>query len=342
MPFVVDYSLDVQQIYTRAAVSGLSWMPALEYLSEVGDRRENHTTLPSWVPDFTKAVPWTRFQEPKPTKFRASGNLDVSIGLGLVPDYNVVMFEACPIDSITGICNASWTDMENSGMADFLKLLFHPSPPTTPYDEDVASLILRLVVADGFMNAGLDPRDNLVELFNKWLCNEILIICNEAYQSASDHNFSVLAFLEDPAPWISSLAQTLAIDDCHLETLVDSISKGAPPQCKEIEDVATALLDRLREEEHQPKFLYQRLAACKNRYFFRTALGYVGIGPRTVELGDQVMLLKGAPVPYVFRRTSLETGSKVFEFMGEAYLHGFMYGDALEKGDLEWQPIIVV
>lgn len=77
-----------------------------------------------------------------------------------------------------------------------------------------------------------------------------------------------------------------------------------------------------------------------NRHFFRTSQGYVGVGPRTIEVDNQVMLLYGANVPYVFRHLPKDPET-VFGFVGEAYLHGFMYGEGLAKDGLKWGKITV-
>lgn len=52
------------------------------------------------------------------------------------------------------------------------------------------------------------------------------------------------------------------------------------------------------------------------------------------------MLLHGAYVPYVFRH--LPKNSEImFDFVGEGYLHGFMYGEGLAKDGLKWRKITV-
>ncbi|KAE8442774.1 hypothetical protein EG329_002862 [Mollisiaceae sp. DMI_Dod_QoI] len=58
--------------------------------------------------------------------------------------------------------------------------------------------------------------------------------------------------------------------------------------------------------------------------------GLVGTGPNTVEIGDAVVIFKGAKFPYVMRRK--EKGGLIHWItVGAAYIHGVMYGELFEK-----------
>jgi len=56
---------------------------------------------------------------------------------------------------------------------------------------------------------------------------------------------------------------------------------------------------------------------------FLTSKGYVGVGPAVMEHGDVVVVLFGAPIPYVLRARD-EVG---WSFIGEAYCDGVMDGE---------------
>ena len=70
------------------------------------------------------------------------------------------------------------------------------------------------------------------------------------------------------------------------------------------------------------------------RRFFRSNDGFLGVGPRSLKVGDQIWIPAGKGCPVILR--SLETGN--FAFLGEAYVHGIMHGEGLELG-LEWRAI---
>ena len=71
----------------------------------------------------------------------------------------------------------------------------------------------------------------------------------------------------------------------------------------------------------------------RERRFFVTEQGYIGIGPPECAIGDTLCLFPGSTVPFVLRRKRHEEDSK-YLFVGDAYVHGVMYGEAL-KGKLK-------
>ncbi|KAI1748277.1 heterokaryon incompatibility protein-domain-containing protein [Xylaria castorea] len=316
-PLVVDYGLSVQDIYIQAAMYGLVAWKGLEALCHVGDRTQNQIPdLPSWVPDFTQALPWKAFQKTgEDMKFKAASCLQTELYLNSVKK-GVVVFKAAPIDSIVSTCDAYWKGREKMGMSEFMKLLFRPAAPTTPYDEDVASIILRLIVADGFKNEGIDPRKNLTELVEQWLFSG-LFCCDEAHHGEFD---LAIAFWRDPKAQIASIAEALDIRCGVLEELLEPISRGAK-LCKTIEDIELGFKGRSRRDDVLARYMQTKRHELDmqweytgmNRRFFRTTRGYVGVGPRTIEGGDRVLLLHGAHVPYIFRHLPKDDET-VFDF----------------------------
>lgn len=69
------------------------------------------------------------------------------------------------------------------------------------------------------------------------------------------------------------------------------------------------------------------VAKCVNKAFFLTHRGRIGMAVRGVQRDDVVMIARGATVPYVVRRV----GDGTFRFVGEAYVHGVMDGEAVEE-----------
>lgn len=342
-PFVVDYNLSVEEIYTNAAAFGLVAWKGLEALCHVGDRTENKIpNLPSWVPDFTQPLPWKTFQSTgENMRFKAASELQTELWLDCLKE-KAVVFNASPIDSVERTCNAYWNDDNQKGLAAFLKLFFRPTAPVVIYDEDIASKMLRLMVADGFKNDGIDPRQNLTELFERWLFSS-LFACDEAHQGKPE---SAIAFWRDPQTQISAIAEALGIESQFLTDLLGPITRGAK-QCTTIEDIELSVKGRVKENGPFAKYTQSTRHELKvqwdfagnNRCFFRTVQGYVGLGPRTMQADDRVMLLHGAHVPYVFRRLPKDPET-VFDFVGEAYLHGFMYGEGLARY-VKWGKITV-
>ena len=70
--------------------------------------------------------------------------------------------------------------------------------------------------------------------------------------------------------------------------------------------------------------------ACYGRSFFSTSNGKVGIGPDRMRQGDRICIFDGCVTPFVIRQKPGST--ELYEFLGEAYVDGVMYGEALEMG----------
>ncbi|KAI1816431.1 heterokaryon incompatibility protein-domain-containing protein [Poronia punctata] len=67
-------------------------------------------------------------------------------------------------------------------------------------------------------------------------------------------------------------------------------------------------------------------SVTRQRRFFVTGHGRIGFGPSTTEPGDSVRVVWFLPTPYLFRN-----GKDVrFRLVGETYVHGLMYGEAIK------------
>ncbi|KAM7212723.1 heterokaryon incompatibility protein 6, OR allele [Rhypophila decipiens] len=64
-----------------------------------------------------------------------------------------------------------------------------------------------------------------------------------------------------------------------------------------------------------------------NQAFFITKTGYMGIGPPNIAKQDEIWVLDGGNVPFVLRRES--NGGSSRRFIGDAYVHGIMHGQAV-------------
>ncbi|KAG6362278.1 hypothetical protein INS49_010508 [Diaporthe citri] len=66
----------------------------------------------------------------------------------------------------------------------------------------------------------------------------------------------------------------------------------------------------------------------RRRRFFATKGGRIGLGPAHTKAGDTLAVAFYCPTPYVLRRRAGE-GEGRWGLVGEAYVHGVMYGEAL-------------
>jgi hypothetical protein len=63
---------------------------------------------------------------------------------------------------------------------------------------------------------------------------------------------------------------------------------------------------------------------CKNRSFFTTKNGRIGLGPATMVKGDKICVFQGMPWPVVLRWNDEKSA---YFFIGLAYVHGIMAGE---------------
>lgn len=76
-----------------------------------------------------------------------------------------------------------------------------------------------------------------------------------------------------------------------------------------------------------------------NATFCETRKGYLGLVPGDVQVGDNIVIFKGAVVPFILRGTD---GPDNYTLIGEAYIHGIMHGEALEMKSLVQTKLNIV
>lgn len=64
--------------------------------------------------------------------------------------------------------------------------------------------------------------------------------------------------------------------------------------------------------------------------------GYLGMGPKSGQAGDEVWIISGCPFPMVLRRHQKHRNS--FFVVGRSYVHGVMHGEAVND-DSKWEEI---
>lgn len=70
------------------------------------------------------------------------------------------------------------------------------------------------------------------------------------------------------------------------------------------------------------------------RRFFITRHGYIGLGPKTAQVGDTVAVFCGLNVPFILRQRQEMSSQQCWQLVGETYVHGAMNGEVVEQCDL--------
>jgi hypothetical protein len=74
---------------------------------------------------------------------------------------------------------------------------------------------------------------------------------------------------------------------------------------------------------------------------FSTDKGMIGLGNRDIQVGDSVCVLTGGSMPFILRQVEGHGGDIAYQYIGQAYVHGIMDGEAMNEGrDLEWISLV--
>lgn len=76
--------------------------------------------------------------------------------------------------------------------------------------------------------------------------------------------------------------------------------------------------------------------------FFITNKGYIGIGSRDTKIGDWIYVLHGGKVPFILRPVQYKRVSRSFQYIGHAYVHGIMDGEAMQNPESQTEVVSLV
>ncbi|KAF5571926.1 heterokaryon incompatibility het-6 [Fusarium phyllophilum] len=327
--FEVDYHRARHATDPRDKVYGLLAISGWRGLSYIGNRsRYRIPDLPSWVPDYTQAIPWRLLQRRSEDTFKAATHQQVCIEYDINSPYTIYSPYSY-FDTITVVTTAYWEDIEGfSQMIEILNLALNPFPVMTFGQDNVLSVVARTLTAD---QAGLYDYDSydFVSQFGE-------LTYGMLWQSISKNPDMVYELLKNPKASLSKALLLIGIQD-----------RG---------DLLSSLLHPYRQiykteeqmgSESQGQSLKARTSsiqldwgsASHKRSLFRTKKGHLGLAPQTIRAGDEVGILQGAEVPHIFRRDS---GSEMsLSLVGDAYVYGIMHGE-LESEDLKFIKVQLV
>jgi len=124
-----------------------------------------------------------------------------------------------------------------------------------------------------------------------------------------------------------------SVDDAFWRVMLGNWILREFPRSVASKDDRQSYDDFLREGKRN--HVYESLRdMVVNQAFFVTATGYIGLGPPNLVKGDEVWVLCGGNVPFVLRPQTATRGMAPSEacpryFLGDAYVHGIMHGEAV-------------
>ncbi|MCJ1311257.1 hypothetical protein MMC25_004928 [Agyrium rufum] len=88
----------------------------------------------------------------------------------------------------------------------------------------------------------------------------------------------------------------------------------------------------------QASFLYNLEAWTQVRKFCVTSTGQIGWVPREAQIDDVICVFDGARLPYVLRRAP---AGDAYTIVGHCFIHGIMFGEAMEDDQTRSESIVL-
>lgn len=158
------------------------------------------------------------------------------------------------------------------------------------------------------------------------------------------------SFLASHGPLLESLAETSPTESSTTANkipipLVSDIATHLTMIAQQPHEAPAnaATTTSLDSSLHDP-YRYIQSLQTQGRRLYRTKRGFIGIAPRSAQVGDRICCFQAARVPFVLWRKGRI--GLVFELVGEAYVHGMM--ERVERAvagndaDLPWESLGLV
>jgi len=352
MPVMPDYSetATATSVFSTVTATLLQELPRLEALSLTQGRASKIEDLPSWVPDLTcnlTPVPLpflrdaaSRFEcdpvpvEPNESVFRVSGG--------------ELHLRAAKIDHIVAVCTPMWDLIKTQQISDCLALCEGVSPEYMATHLDPGEVLWRTMcanTADGTIAA-----PELADSFRHWVSVRLATSLTPPIIKVDPTTREVTI---TPALDVDSIRARITAILNQVPELEETDATTTRPSLPSVDhvfgmcstmhrflltnfmarysqtldpgDPLPTYEDQITQIEGLTVEFKNAIAPCiPFRRLYRTSDGFLGLGPVSAEVGDQIWMLRTGRVPFVLRGAG-EPGQ--FRLVGETYLHGFMDGE---------------
>lgn len=340
--FEPNYDIDVKDLLTDVARKIFETTDSLVCLGLVKDRGARDIPgLPSWVPNFSP-VPVNSLSG---ANFRSTGTFDASKHIPhtlseqvFTVDGDTLNVAAFCLGKVEKLGEAFLTAMsgEQKMNSDLLRSMeqvyLYTGQPSDEafwrilvFDHDLSYRPAKLIRLEDFQTAmmGLIVRP--------------LAIRHREASSTEEGQALVLESISQMS-YLDRVSAKLPSSIFPRVNLIKSMCMniGLIPKGEvDLNDEERKLLTVPKSNHSMPPELVLVTTYVGHRPFL-TGSGYLGMGLESVEVGDEVWVVKGCPTPLVLRREGKE-----FSLVGESYVHGVMNGEAVGD-DTKWEKIQIV
>lgn len=333
---VPDYTKSVAEVFTEAAwaiIDETKNLQLLHFVSDPSKRKVNG--LPSWVPD------WSARLQPEPLRGEPHGDGDGETESRWYPSgdhrwirpkassgsrelvISALLITTVEATTIPFIDTSKPYDLHT--MLD-LVIQNQASTPRSLSPNSAYNTLWRTLVADTIAQSPAGQIHDHRYMFHHWLIRNLWDICQE---HPGDN-----ALIQKTR---ASLAEFAALDDGWLVPDLDTVDDNFQAMQDESSNVYKT------KTYNHTHFTWAMLPRCSWRRLFRTDNGLLGLGCESLRVGDHVVVALGSDVPLVLRPLADRPGA--FQFIGQAYVHEIMHGEALAllfETDAEFKDIVLV
>lgn len=319
----------VEDTYIRTAtllMQSLTELTLLSYVEDPSKRSLAH--LPSWVPDFTVPYAPLRIKDIVDRYNATKGRFDQALGNGTIRIAdNTLWLDGAEVDVIAGIQNTVQTpstwDEEDSDLLYAVKLmhswfnLLNGMGTVTPYSKvSHLEVLWRTLCINRLENPPFVAKIISSQMFHDFILYRFVDL------QIRKHNGT----LQQSS--LPILKERYAVGPCwpkpsefrHFTQVM--IRLEARDMTLSLRDLKT-WEDASLNTDHFTRVSFQPFGIGPDRRLFATEAGYLGLGPVSIQQGDQIWLFKGGRVPFVLR--PVENGC--YKLIGETYVHGVMNGE---------------
>lgn len=357
----VDYSRSVQEVYCEATKHVLQYANNLRLLCLVFDKTVDHDSdhkfetlqelpgLPSWCPDYSSGyrMPFLMMEslDDSLISWKASGQSQYHAS-AIVQEQDRIALSGVSLDTV---CDAVVLQKWMTDLATFnsiLRLLLSAARQTPPNGAAVQCLATSFsstmicgewpMIPEGIE----DPDVDNAKAFGNALT---FGLCSTLWKPNGNSRINQAELME-------------------MRQLIDDISLRACEPCRALPDVEFLLQElstrkSWAELDIDSDYAYAAATVRRKRFLswlmlrvqslinsrsygrslFSTKSCSLGLGHACVQPGDEVWLLAGSKVPFVLRPSS--GGHR--KMVGEAFVHGVMYGEAWPTKESELKTVIL-
>lgn len=140
-----------------------------------------------------------------------------------------------------------------------------------------------------------------------------------------------------PIATMINAAFTQTYDWLELRELFASVEPSLSEDAQKLDELVSYLLRVFTREPGRDMGFKLHCEAegavgWPGRSLFGTGKGFIGVGPPQLEKDDIICVLYGGPTLYALRPTSVPGE---YTYLGDCYVHGLMYGEALNSSQAE-------